>query len=94
MTNAEDIRCGDIFRFRGKKMLCLSNCTDSRHVTTFLTCTEDDGSDDHIFVCRVIRTFRLEVVGSTNLQITVLENTREEGKSCPPPDIKPSWADN
>jgi hypothetical protein len=93
MTNAEDICCGDIFRFRSKELVCLSNCTDSRHVTTVLTCFER-GGDDHIFVCRVMRTFRLEVVGRKEMKITVLENTREEGKSCPLPNIKPTWADN
>jgi hypothetical protein len=81
MTMVEEVRCGDVFRFRGEQYVCLSCFTDRRHTQTILTCVRHAKHlrcDEEVIVFRLFRTFEVNVEDRLGIFIRVEENTAEE----------------
>jgi len=91
MTKAEDLKCGDIFKFRDKIYLCLLSFTDCRHTQTIVTATPYLPKGDGVVCFRLMRTFKVEVIGKKETTLTVIENTIAELGTCEPPNKSVRW---
>jgi len=79
--NAEDLRCGDVFVFRGRLYIALSCYTDNRHTQTIVTaiCQESSCAPlQEVTSIRFFRTFRVPVCHHIPITLVVLDNNRDE----------------
>ena len=72
---AQDLKCGDVFFFRGFTYLTLSAVTDERMTYTTITCSTD--KDDPTII-KFFRTFPVSVTETIPMSLEVLYNTRDE----------------
>lgn len=99
MVKVEDLKCGDCFTFQRTRWVCLLNFTDKRHTQTVLTCINEKlykspsghGDPCKIVAMRLVRTFEVEVHIRYPIELQVLENTQEEVKGLPAPEIGDKW---
>lgn len=80
---AQDLKCGDVFRYRNNHYLTLLNFTDSRHAQTIITAVlESDYNNrsrlDRVTSLRLLRSQHLEVVAHHHLDLIKLEAQVEE----------------
>lgn len=76
--NAEDLKTGDVFFFRDKLYVSLSNFTDFRHTQTIVTAVGREQTVSEITVFRFFRTFKVPVVHKAQLKIHVMDNDHHE----------------
>jgi len=79
--DAQDLHCGDWFRFREADFLCLSVVTDERHTSTFVTCLlgrDARGPCRAVQVIHFFRTKRVLVLGHFPLSLHAHHLEREE----------------
>lgn len=82
----QNLKCGDVFDFRGINYTCLSNVTDERHKQSVLTCIATFDEPLEIVVLQLFRRFEVEVQlekGSVHL-VQILSNTKNELRGCRP----------
>lgn len=89
---AQDLCCGDLFCFRGETYLCLSSFTDKRHTQTIVTAVSAVQNSDlfHknlITVVRFLRVFSVEVCQHLEMQLQVLDNSKEETAQVDPTQL-------
>lgn len=78
--NAEDVKAGEIFTFRGTQYICLNGFTDQRTTQTILTCIDGRSLNTvkGVTVLRLLRTFKIMVTATCPIELKVLHHTREE----------------
>lgn len=76
--NAQDLKCGDVFDFRGSTYGVLSSFTDSRHTQTIITAlelgdaTKAIGKVKEVIVFRLFRTFKVDVTGRKEITLNLV----------------------
>jgi len=91
LTHAEDLKCGDVFTFRGDSYVALAQFSDNRHVQTVVVAilAEDYAvplkTHKTVVALQLIRTLELDVTGRVGLKLTVATLTAAEAAGLPVP---------
>jgi len=77
MTNAEDLKCGNVIEFRDKRYVVLASVTDKRATYTALICTEEHNIKA-VTSLFLFRTYKVPIVYNMELTIERFDNTKDE----------------